>query len=94
MEIKRGRYILRSDTACCWIDEEYIGKNGKKVVRNASGYYPTFRQLADWGLAPHSLRESEATSMKKLLEDMKKIEAKISKMTYKKVCELEAEERK
>lgn len=93
MEIKRGRYVLRSDAACVWIDEEYeytekkTGKT-KTKVRNASGYYPTFKMLAEWGLAPHSLRSSEAKSMKKLLEDVKAIEEKIANMTYEKTEKL------
>lgn len=90
MEIKRGKYILRSDNACCWIDEEYETTNKKTgktttVVRNVSGYYPNFRMLAQTGLPSHLIRSSEATSMKKLVEDVKKMEEKISKMTVKKM---------
>ena len=85
MEIKRGKYYLRSDNACCWIDEEYIGKNDKLVVKNVSGYYPNFRMLAEIGLPSHLIRSSEAKSMKKLVEDVKKMEEKIAKMTVKKM---------
>lgn len=88
MEIKRGKYTLRSDNACCWIDEEYIGKNGKPVIRCVSGYYPNFRMLAEQGLPSHLIRSSEATSMKKLVEDVKKMEEKIAKMTTKKMATL------
>lgn len=84
IEIKRGKYVLRSDAACCWIDEEYVGKNGKLVVRNVSGYYPNFRMLANQGLPSHLIRSSEATSMKKLVEDVKQMEEKIARMTVKK----------
>jgi hypothetical protein len=86
MEIKRGKYYLRSDTACCWIDEEYISeKTGKKITKNISGYYPNFRMLAETGLPSHLIRSSEAKSMKKLVEDVKKMEEKIAKMTLKQV---------
>ncbi len=86
MEIKRGKYYLRSDTACCWIDEEYISeKTGKKVTKNISGYYPNFRMLAETGLPSHLIRSSEAKSMKKLVEDVKKMEEKIAKMTLKQI---------
>lgn len=85
MEIKRSKYILRSEPMCCWIDEEYIGKNGKLVVKNVSGYYPNFRMLATEGLPKHFLVSSEATSMKKLVEEVKALEEKIAKMTLKKI---------
>ena len=29
MEIRVGKYILRSDGYCFWIEEEYIGKDAK-----------------------------------------------------------------
>lgn len=88
MEIKRGKYILRSEPMCCWIDEEYIGKNGKPVTKNISGYYPDFRMLCECGLPKHLMVTSDANSMKKLLEQVKAIEEKIANMSYKKVCEL------
>ena len=90
MDIERGKYILRSDAACCWVDE-VIAKTDKKTrkttvyTKNVSGYYPNFKQLAEWGLAPHVLRSSEATSVKKLLEQVKDIEKKISDMTYSRI---------
>lgn len=86
MEIKRGKYYLRSDAACCWIDEEYTSeKTGKLITKNISGYYPNFRMLAEKGLPSHLIRSSEAKSMKKLVEDVKKMEEKIARMTVKKV---------
>lgn len=85
MEIKRGKYILRSDTACCWVDEEYTSDKGKLITKNISGYYPNFRMLAEKGLPSHLIRSSEAKSMKKLVEDVKKMEERIAKMTVKKV---------
>ncbi|MBQ3947872.1 MAG: hypothetical protein II656_05055 [Ruminococcus sp.] len=95
MEIKRGRYILRSDAACCWIDEEYVSdKSGKLITKNVSGYYPNFRMLAETGLPSHLIRSSEAKSMKRLVEDVKKMEEKISRMTFKKTEELLKGEKK
>lgn len=88
IEIKRGKYILRSDNACCWVDEEYEvtnKKTGKTSIRTKciSGYYPNFRMLAETGLPSHLVRSSDAKSMKKLVEDVKKLEEKIGKMAVK-----------
>lgn len=84
MEIRRGRYILRSDKWCFWIDEEYTNKKGKTDTRNVSGYYADIEQLAN-GLANHTIGESEATSMKKLIEDVKEIKQKVAEMTVEKI---------
>lgn len=89
MEIKRGKYYLRSDAACCWVDEEYTTEKGKLVTKNISGYYPNFRMLAEHGLPSHLIRSSEATSMRKLIEDVRKMEEKIAAMSLKKIKELE-----
>lgn len=86
MEIKRGKYILCSDNACCWISEQKVSqKTGQTYWECISGYYPNFRMLAEQGLPSHLIRSSEATSMKKLVEDVKKMEEKIAKMTVKKM---------
>lgn len=92
MDIKRGRYILRSDRWCYWIDYEYdytdkkTGKT-KRLTRNVSGYYADIGQLAN-GFANHIIGESDATSMKKLTEQVKAYKEMISKMTYAKVKEI------
>ena len=95
MEIKRGttegkerRYILRSDSTSCWIDEEYINKKGKLVTHNITGYYPNFRMLAETGIPSHILRRADAKSMKALKEQMKKEEEKLAKMAYKAISNL------
>lgn len=91
MDIKRdSKYYLRSDSASCWVEEEYeyTNKNtGKttKVVRNISGYYPNFRMLAEHGLPSHLVRSTEGKSLKKVIESLKREEEKIAKMTVKKV---------
>lgn len=85
MEIKRNNYILCSDKACCWIEETFVNKKGKPDRKVISGYYPNFRMLAEVGLPSHLIRSSEAKSMRKLVEDVKKMEEKIAKMTAKKL---------
>ena len=85
MEVKRGRLVLRSDSSCYWIDEEYevTNKDGKvnKYTRNVSGYYATIEALAN-GFANHRLRDTEsATSMRKLTEQVKALKKQIEKLT-------------
>lgn len=80
MDIKRGKYILRSDASCCWIEDE--------AGKNISGYYPSFRMLADIGLPRHLMLDTEAKSMKKLIEDVRKMEEKIAKMTAGRIDEI------
>lgn len=75
MEIRIGKYILRSDKYSMWIDEEYTvqeGKTkGKKVTKKVAGYSTTFENLL------HSFiqvkhRDNDAKSVKELIEIMKK----------------------
>ena len=93
MEIKRGDYILRSDAFCVWIDhvvEITKGANkGKLTTTNVSGYYPTFTMLAE-GFASKELRKSDAKSMVRLCEQVKKVEQQLARQTEK---WLEAEEK-
>ena len=89
MEIKRGKYILCSDASCCWIEEEKVSKDTGKTRRECtSGYYPNFRMLADAGLPSHLVRDTEGKSMRKVIEELKKKEEKIGKMTLKRMEEL------
>lgn len=74
MEIRIGKYILKSDAFCYWIEEEYEGKdkNGrkKKSRRRVAGYVSTldilYRQFVE-----HKHKASEATTVAELVKDMK-----------------------
>ena len=76
MEIKVGKYILRSDQLCYWVEEEYIGKDTKgkekKATRRVAGYASTldnlFRQFVE-----HKHRAIEATTMAELIKELKQI---------------------
>ena len=76
MEIKIGRFTLRSDGFCYWIEEEYEiqkGKTkGKKSVKRVAGYATTldilFRQFVE-----HKHRAIEATTVTELVKEMKQI---------------------
>ena len=94
VDIKRdSKYYLRSDSSCCWIEEEYEYTNkdtGKTttVIKNISGFYPNFRMLADAGLPSHLVRGTEGKSLKRCIEALKREEEKIAKMTYKRIKEI------
>lgn len=86
MEIKRGDYILRSDAFCVWIDQVVEIKRGankgKLTTTNVSGYYPSFTSLAD-GFASKELKRSDAKSMVRLCEGVKKVEQQLARQTEK-----------
>lgn len=76
MEIRVGRFILKSDTMCLWIDEEYIGtdkdKKPKKMTRRVAGYASSYanllRQFTD-----HKHKAIGADTMTKLIRELKQI---------------------
>lgn len=45
MKIQVGKYTLRSDQFCMWIDEEHTRESGEKVTRRVTGYATSFRTL-------------------------------------------------
>lgn len=77
MEIRVGRYILRSDQDNWWIDEEYIskgkdGKPGKVQKRKVAGYTNRIENLIRQFVA-HKHRASEASTMTDLIKELKQI---------------------
>ena len=77
MEIRVGKYILRSDQFTLWIEEEYIskgkdGKPGKKQTRKVAGYTDNIDNLIRQFVA-HKHRASEATTMTALIKELKQI---------------------
>ena len=76
MEIKIGKYVLRSDKYCMWIDEEYEvqeGKTkGKAVRKRVAGNTTSFDLLLrDFVRVKH--RDNDAKSVKELLAIFKKV---------------------
>ena len=76
MEIKIGKYVLRSDKYCMWIDEEYEvqeGKTkGKAVRKRVAGYTTSFDLLLrDFVRVKH--RDNDAKTVKELLAILKKV---------------------
>ena len=77
MEIRVGKYILRSDPMCIWIEEEYVGKGkdgkpGKVQTRKVAGYTDNIDNLIRQFVA-HKHRASEADTMTKLIKELKQI---------------------
>ena len=78
MEIRVGKYILKSDGFCYWIEEEYEGKDAKKrpkiATRRVAGYASTldnlYRQFVE-----HKHKASEATTVAELVKEMKQTAA-------------------
>lgn len=74
MEIRVGRFTLKSDTMCFWIEEEYIGKDAKgkekKQTRRVAGYASSldnlYRQFVE-----HRHKASEAQTVTELIKEMK-----------------------
>lgn len=77
MEIRIGKFILRSDQYSIWIDEEYQskGKNGKPgriQTRKVAGYTNSIDNLVRQFVA-HKHMASEATTVEQLIKEMKQI---------------------
>lgn len=76
MEIRVGKYILRSDGFCYWIEEEFISKDkkGKEKVstRRVAGYANTIDNLYHQFVA-HKHKAIEADTMTKLIRELKQI---------------------
>lgn len=68
MEIRCGRYLLKSDPYCMWIDEEYKStKTGKTATRRVAGYARTLDALTK-DFCERRFRNNEAANMKELLK--------------------------
>ena len=77
MDIQIGRFHLRSDQYCMWIEEEYQskgkeGKQGRVQKRKVAGYTNNIDNLVRQFVA-HKHRASEATTVEELIKEMKQI---------------------
>lgn len=74
MKIKRGRFTLMSDRYCYWLYESKTTEKGKHETwdKNVCGYHNDINRLLK-AFVDVKIRDSEATSMKKLIEDIKKL---------------------
>ena len=77
MEIRVGKYILRSDQFCMWIEEEYQskgkdGKPGRVQKRKVAGYTNNIDNLIRQ-FCEHKHMASEATTVEELIKEWKQI---------------------
>ena len=77
MDIRVGRFILRSDMYSLWIDEEYTskgkdGKPGRVQRRKVAGYTNSIDNLIRQFCA-HKHMASEATTVEELIKEWKQI---------------------
>ena len=86
MEIDCGKYILKSDPQCMWIEEKVVAEKGKtagkEYTRRVSGYCSNFAHLLE-NFAEHRTRESKAHTMQELLKDLTVIEKDIQEIAKK-----------
>ena len=69
MEIKVGRYVLRSDEYCMWVDEEY-SDGARKRRRRVAGYAPNAEALFRQFIRRRHMAEG-ASDMTELLDAMR-----------------------
>jgi hypothetical protein len=88
MEVKIGKYIIKSDAYCMWMEEEYSGKTKggveKVATRQVAGYVKTFEELLV-NFMEKRLRSSDATEVKEVLAEFAKCEADIKKLIKEKM---------
>lgn len=77
MDIRVGRFILRSDEKSMWIEEEYQskgkdGKPGRVQRRKVAGYTNNIDNLIRQFCA-HKHMASEATTVEELIKEWKQI---------------------
>lgn len=77
MEIRVGKFILRSDDKSMWIEEEYQskgkdGKPGRKQTRKVAGYTNSIDNLIRQ-FCEHKHMASEATTVEELIKEWKQI---------------------
>ena len=75
MEIEIGKYILKSDRYCMWIEEKHQVKEGKTkgkvVTKRVAGYSTSFELLLnDFVRVKH--RDNDAKTVAELLQIFKK----------------------
>lgn len=76
MEIRVGRFTLKSDERCFWVEEKYIGKDKDKkdklMTRRVAGYASSYanllRQFTD-----HKHKAIGADTMTKLIRELKQV---------------------
>ena len=85
MEIKIGKYTLKSDYFCCWLNQEVKTGKGKISQKRITGYYRDIGLLLD-DFIDMRVKDSDASSMKQVLAEIEqatKDAKKIAREAYK-----------
>ena len=101
MDIKVGKYSLRSDMYSLWVEEEYEGKDAndkpKKAKRRVAGYAGNMEILTRQ-FCEHRYKDSDAETVRELLkiltqtfEDMKTLNEAAVKNDFKIIRKLQKE---
>ena len=80
MDVRIGKFIIRSDAYCMWIDEEYTGKTRggeeKLYTRQVAGYVRNFEQLLE-NFLEKRMRGSDARDVEAVLKEFAKCEGEL-----------------
>ena len=85
MEITSGKYTLKSDRFCVWIEQEVKTEKGKIRHQRITGFYRDFGLLLD-NFIDLRVKDSDASDMKQLLAEIEsatKDAKKIAREAYK-----------
>lgn len=69
MELKIGKYTLKSDKFCAWLEKECKTEQGKTTQRRVTGYFRDFNLLLD-DFIDTKVKESDASDMKQALAEI------------------------
>lgn len=96
MEIRIGKFTLKSDRFCAWIEQEVKTEKGKSRHQRITGYYRDFGLLLD-NFIDLRTKDSEASELKQVLAEIEsatKDAKKIAREAYKGKFALEERGRK
>lgn len=73
MKIPMGKFTLRSDAYCFWVEEECVNEEtGKKYNRRVAGYAGSLPLLYAQ-FAEHKFRNSDAETVRALLKELSQV---------------------
>ena len=79
MNIRVGKYILRSDPYCMWVEEEYEQKNGKTASKRIAGYAWSLDNLLRQ-FSEKKLYSSDAETVEQLISDLREVMSDMIKL--------------
>ena len=85
MEIKTGKFTLKSDRFCCWLEQEVKTEKGHTRNQRITGFYRDIGLLLD-NFIDLRVKDSDASDMKQVLAEIEsatKDAKKIAREAYK-----------